>query len=376
MIYTTPDYYDKFKCIADKCPDTCCAGWQIVIDEASLEKYKKIKGDYIWKVMSCVDWETGTFRQDNTKRCAFLNEQNLCDLYTNAGEESLCKTCRDYPRHIEEFEGVREITLSISCPVVAKLLMECMESVQFITIEKPEEKETEDFGDFDPFLFSILEDARKEMLGIIQNRELPIKERAMLVLAMAHDMQGRINRGAMFECEAVIEKYKTEKARNYIANYLAQKDRVAEEKLTREMFENLYKLEVLRDDWEDILHDTQNILFFTMKESYGELRRMFVVWKQEHPEIDVHLEQILVYFLFTYFPGAVYDGEVFAKAQMSVYLTWMVELIWMARWLSNGKKLCSDEMTELLYWFSREVEHSDDNLKKLDKMMEKKWILK
>ena len=91
-----------------------------------------------------------------------------------------------------------------------------------------------------------MEDARKEMLGIIQNRELPIKERAMLVLAMAHDMQGRINRGAMFECEAVIEKYKTEKARNYIANYLAQKDRVAEEKLTREMFENPAHPSVIR----------------------------------------------------------------------------------------------------------------------------------
>lgn len=376
MIYTTPDYYDKFKCIADKCPDTCCAGWQIVIDEDSLEKYKKVKGDYIWKVMSCVDWETSTFRQDNVKRCAFLNEQNLCDLYTNAGEESLCKTCRDYPRHIEEFEGVREITLSMSCPVVAKLLMECMEPVQFITVEKPEEEEQEDFGDFDPFLFSILDDARKEMIAVTQNRELPIKVRAMLVLAMAHDMQGRINKEVMFECETVIEKYKTEKARNYITNYLAQKDRITEEKLTREMFEKLYKLEVLRDDWKDILHNTQNMLFFTMQESYGDLRKSFVAWKQEHPEIDIHLEQIFVYFLFTYFPGAVYDGEVFSKAQMSVYLTWMVELIWMARWLSNGKKLCFEEMTELLYRFSREVEHSDDNLKKLDKMMEKKWILK
>lgn len=376
MIYTTPDYYDKFKCIADKCEDTCCAGWQIVIDEASMEKYKKIKGDYIWKVMGCVDWETGTFRQDNAKRCAFLNEQNLCDLYTNAGEDSLCKTCRDYPRHIEEFEGVREISLSVSCPEVARILMERQTPVVYNTIENAEEKETEDFGDFDPFLFSILEDARKEMLSIAQNRELSIKNRATHILAMAHDMQGRINRGAMFECEAVIEKYKTEKARNYITNYLAQKDRTIEEKLTREMFEKLYKLEVLRDDWKDVLHNTHNMLFFTMKESYGELRKIFVDWKQEHPEIDTHLEQIFVYFLFTYFPGAVYDGEIFAKAQMSVYLTWMVELLWMARWLSNGKQLRVEEMTELLYHFSREVEHSDDNLKKIDKMMEKNWILK
>ena len=376
MIYTTPDYYDKFKCIADKCPDTCCAGWQIVIDEESLEKYKKIKGDYIWKVMSCVDWEDGVFRQDNAKRCAFLNENNLCDLYTNAGEESLCKTCREYPRHTEEFEGVREITLSISCPEVAKMLMERMEPVQFVSVEKSLEEENEDFGDFDPFLFSILEDARSQMLQISQNRALPIQNRAMLVLGMAHDMQGRINRGEMFACDAVIEKYKTEKAETYIHNYLAQKDSAEEETLTKKMFEKLYKLEVLREDWIEILHKTQNMLFFTMQESYAQLRKEFKEWKKDNPEIDVHLEQVLVYFLFTYFPGAVYDGEVFAKAQMSVYLTWMVELLWMARWLSNGKQICLEEMTDLLYRFSREVEHSDVNLKKIDRIMEKKWILK
>lgn len=376
MIYTTPDYYDKFKCIADKCEDTCCAGWQIVIDEASLKKYKKLKGDYIWKVMSCVDWETGTFRQDNDKRCAFLNDKNLCDLYTNAGEESLCKTCRDYPRHIEEFEGVREITLSISCPVVAKMLMERMDPVEYITTEKPEEEETEDFGDFDPFLFSILEDARKEMITIIQNRNLPIKDRAVLVLAMAHDMQGRINRSDMFECFSVIEKYMNENAQNYIHNYLAQKDRVTEENLTRKMFDILYKFEVLRGDWNETLHKTQDMLFFTMREGYAELRKEFVDWKEKNPEIDIHLEQIFVYFLFTYFPGAVYDGQIFAKAQMSVYLTWMVELLWMARWISNGKQLKLEEMIQLLYCFSREVEHSDENLVKIDKISSKKWILK
>lgn len=375
MIYTTPDYYEKFKCIADKCEDTCCAGWQIVIDEESLEKYKKIKGDYIWKVMSCVDWEEGVFRQDKAKRCAFLNEKNLCDLYTNAGEESLCKTCREYPRHTEEFDGVREITLSISCPVVAKMLMERLDPVQFITVEKPEEEEKEDFGDFDPFLFSILEDARKELIEIIQNREIPIKERAVLVLAMAHDMQGRINRSDMFDCSNVIEKYKTEKARVYIHNYLAQKNRVTEENLTRDMFDKLYELELLRDDWDEVLHKTQDMLFFTLQESYAKLRKDFVDWKKENPDIDIHLEQILVYFLFTYFPGAVYDGLVFAKVQMAVYCTWMIELLWMAKWLSGGKSITIEEMTRLAYRFSREVEHSDSNLMKLDKMMEKKWLL-
>lgn len=375
MIYATPDYYEKFKCIAGNCPDTCCAGWQIVIDEETIKKYQNFKGDYVWKVMARVDWETETFRQDKAKRCAFLNKANLCDLYTNAGEAYLCKTCREYPRHTEEFEGVREITLSISCPEVARILMEQMEPVKFVIEEKEEIEETEDFSDFDPFLFSILEDARKEMIDILQDRTLALKERVMLVLGMAHDMQGRINRSDMFACSDVITKYTTEKARVFVKRHLAQKSLEEEEILTKEMFGKLYKLEVLREDWEDVLHKTQNTLFFTMQESYGELREAFEQYKKEHADIDIHLEQILVYFLFTYFPGAVYDGMVFAKAQMAVYCTWMVELLWMTDWLLNGKILDKERMTELLYRFSREVEHSDENLTKLDKIMEKKYLL-
>ena len=33
MEITRPDYYKDFSCIAGACPDTCCAGWQIMIDE-------------------------------------------------------------------------------------------------------------------------------------------------------------------------------------------------------------------------------------------------------------------------------------------------------------------------------------------------------
>ena len=33
MDYLYPDYYRDFHCIASACEDTCCAGWQIAIDE-------------------------------------------------------------------------------------------------------------------------------------------------------------------------------------------------------------------------------------------------------------------------------------------------------------------------------------------------------
>ena len=91
MLYTIPDYYKEFACIADKCEDTCCAGWQIVIDKETLKKYTKVKGDYRKHLWTSIDWFQKSFKQDKDKRCAFLNEKNLCDLYLSQGEEGFCK---------------------------------------------------------------------------------------------------------------------------------------------------------------------------------------------------------------------------------------------------------------------------------------------
>lgn len=371
MLYTIPDYYKEFQCIADKCEDTCCAGWQIVIDDKALAKYKKIRGKFGWRMLRSVNWREGTFCQDKDKRCAFLNDENLCDLYINKGEKSLCKTCRMYPRHIEEFEGLREITLSISCPEVARILMERETPVTFLTYEKEGEEEYEDF---DPFFFSILEDARAEMIQILQNRELPVEQRVVLVLGMAHDMQGRINRQEMFSCMDVIEKYSGETAVEFVREFLAQEANEAA-LLSEAMFGKLYDLEMLKETWYVLLKETEQILYGKGVTGYTKLAREFADWKKAHPEMDIHLEQLLVYFLFTYFPGAVYDGEVYAKAQMAVFCTWMIHELWMARWVQNEKALELDEMIDLVYRFSREVEHSDENLKRVDEMMRKKWML-
>ena len=53
MLYTRPDYYKEFTCTAEQCEDTCCAGWQIVIDSASMKK--------------CVQKETSPFHTLDSK---------------------------------------------------------------------------------------------------------------------------------------------------------------------------------------------------------------------------------------------------------------------------------------------------------------------
>ena len=210
MLYTIPDYYHEFSCIAGKCEDTCCAGWQIVADEAALKKYKKVTGSFRKRLRRSINWKEGTFKQDKNKRCAFLNDENLCDMYTALGEKSLCRTCKMYPRHVEEFEDVREMTLSVSCPEVARILLGKKEPVRFLTYESNKEEE---YDDFDPFLYSKLVDARKVMIDILQDRDKKLDLRVGLVLAIAHDLQVRIKREDIFSIDDVFEN--TRQRRQY-----------------------------------------------------------------------------------------------------------------------------------------------------------------
>ena len=117
MEITRPDYYKEFSCIAGACPDTCCAGWQIVIDEDSLERYGNEKSEFGKRLRNSIDWEEECFYQNN-RRCAFLNDENLCDLYKELGPDSLCDTCRLYPRHTESMR----VCVNYPCPFPARKL--------------------------------------------------------------------------------------------------------------------------------------------------------------------------------------------------------------------------------------------------------------
>lgn len=368
MLYTIPDYYQKFHCIAGDCEETCCAGWQIVADPASLKRYRREKGPYRNTLKEKIDWKNSCFKQDEDRRCAFLNKDNLCEMYINIGEKSLCRTCTRYPRHIEEFEDSREITLSVSCPEVARILMSHLEPVTFQTVEKEGEEEYEDF---DPFLFDKLLDAREVLYRILQNRALPVKIRMGLSYGLVRDFQRRINHEDLFSTDGVLEKYQKPAARAFVE----KKTKAAEAEnaylFIKEMFHKLFQLELLREDWGLLLLETEKRLFLDMDAgTYRTLTEEFLQWMEEHDmHWEIRKEQLLVYFVSTYFCGAVYDGEALSKMQMALLSVDFVEELLKAKWLRNEKSLDDEELVELVYRYSREVEHSDYNLKKLEEMM-------
>lgn len=366
MQYSIPDYYKEFTCLADACEDTCCAGWQIVVDKKSLKKYKEEKSDYRKVLKRGVDFKNETFRQDENKRCAFLNDSNLCEMYLHLGPESLCKTCRMYPRHVEEFENVREITLSVSCPEVARILLSKQEPVTFLTREKEGEEEYEDF---DPFLYSQLVEARDVIRGILQDRSKRIEVRALLVLGLAHDMQVRIQRGELFACEEVWRKYQGHGAETF-----------TEEKIegfingigkryacSQKLYDRLCRLELLRDEWDRQLCEAGLVLYGSGRKSYDILQKDFERWLAKS-DLDwtIQCEQLLVYFIDTYFCGGVYDGCVFDKVNMSVASVFLIYEMLAAEWEKQSRHLKFSDVVNVVYQFSREIEHSDINIRQME----------
>ena len=83
---------------------------------------------------------------------------------------------------------------------------------------------------------------------------------------------------------------------------------------------------------------------------------------------EIQKEQLLVYFVSTYFCGAVYDGQVFSKMKMALLSAEAIGEILKARWLKNGRQLDEEDVIDVVYRYSREVEHSDENLKKIEKL--------
>ncbi len=369
MIYTYPDYYKKFNCIADRCPDTCCGKWQIVIDEDSLENYEDYKGEYRDELRRKVNWKEGVFRHGRSGKCAFLRDDLLCDMYIHMGKDSLCTTCREYPRHTEEFENVREISLSLSCPEVARMLMNTTDKVTFVS---DEDDEDEVYDEFDYFLYSNLEDIREEILSILQDRSEDISSRIERVLQIGTSAQRHYDDGDLVMWSDLGEQDKPQLGRKSDTQ-----DGHEEYMLLQRQFMFLLEdLELLYDDWDDVLIESQMLLFGAGEKKFVENREKFEAWWRDNSErsvdgeshisMEVFVEQIIVYFISIYLLGAVYDGNIDGKVNACVGHAVELYMLLMARWLKNGGDLAMDDLIELAYRYSREIEHSDENLEQVE----------
>ena len=119
--------YKFFCCLAGECPSTCCAGWRIVVDKKDVRRFEELNPEWLRKdILSNLLRKDEQYYFKNRKdgSCAMLDSDGLCRIQRNTSEETLCNTCRKYPRLIREEDTKLYLSMAASCPVIARYLLQ------------------------------------------------------------------------------------------------------------------------------------------------------------------------------------------------------------------------------------------------------------
>lgn len=369
MILRVPEYYDEFSCIASRCKDSCCAGWEIDIDDESYEYYRSVEGafgDRLRESMFVAEDGGYRFKLKGPKRCAMLNDNNLCDLYTALGEEALCEVCTEYPRFSLVYGQVEQKALSLSCEEVGRILFGRTEPEQLIDIELPGDCEDDEE---DPQYVAFMEWVQKEAVAILQNREWSITERTREFLAWCDRVQTIINYSQAKDDLSILEAWKNQDADREIREW-EQKNIEGKEKPARNLsyedfcdrFEIFLDMEELDEEWINTKAEFEQIYH---EDTY---ERLLLAYLNSKDYSELGYEHLLVYFVYRYLMNAVYDYDILSYAKMIVVATLVVRDMDAARFQRNGGSFTMFDRIDVARIFSKEVEHSEGNAEDLKEM--------
>lgn len=417
MRYRTVSYYGEFHCIGGSCEDSCCEHWEIDLDEASLKLYMKQKGEFGKRLRDCTRVRDRQFILNGT-RCPFLNPDNLCDIYLEMGEESLCRTCTNFPRHIEEYDDLKEVSLTMSCPEASRIMLAKQEKMRFVCREgtdaeyglKPEAQthplafwKKGKGNRLDKPLFDALQPAREYLYSVLQDRRMGIRERASVLLMLAAEFQewidekqyGRITERirTLQETGSFPEYDKAALENRFAGSRLTEepasgwkadsehaadmepsekdtaadmkplrKDVVGREQWTKEVLNMYQGLETIREEWKKLLADGMKLLYGLSEAEYRLAWQEFSAYYRQR---EYELEHILVYYVFQYFLGAAYDHDVLTRVKFAVVSLLVIMELDLAVWLQKGKQFTYEDQVMVAHAYSKEVEHSYDNFEAL-----------
>lgn len=236
MLVRFPAYYGDFRCLAGACPDSCCAGWDILVDADAHELYRTLSGAVADRLRQnlTVDEDGQTMMAMVDGRCPMWRQDGLCDLQLNYGEAALCQVCREFPRIRQDYGSFTEYLLELSCPEAARLILDSPIRAM-VTQEAPGGDEP----DYDAALMTRLLETRGAALALLAQESRTPAQALSLVLLYAHHVQAAID-GAddrVFDPRTALET----------ANRLGSK---GDFRLLAGFYQNL---EILTPDWRQLL---------------------------------------------------------------------------------------------------------------------------
>ena len=186
MKLRTPTYFNEFHCIADKCKDCCCIGWEIDIDKKSADFYKNVSGEFGEKLRKSIDFGSPShFALNDKNRCPLLNNKNLCEVYIQLGEDKMCDIRTEHRRYYEWFNNLKEGGIGLCCEEAGRIILS--QKKPFTTIEK--EIPFEDADTYDMELFNYLLNCRSKIISHIENTEKNFNLKIRNILWYAYTIQ-------------------------------------------------------------------------------------------------------------------------------------------------------------------------------------------
>lgn len=304
MKIIAPDYYKDFTCIADKCRHSCCIGWEIDVDSDTFNYYKSVSVDFGKRLMQNISVSENTycFKLTDNERCPFLNDNNLCDIIINLGEDKLCKICADHPRYRNFFSGHTETGLGLCCEEAAHLILSRKEKTTLITLN--DDGRSEQYDEYEERFFSF----RDKLFEIITDRTKPLINRVSDVL-------------------------------NFCGISFAAK--------TPQKWADIYmSFEILDKMWS------------------GKLAGLRALTKVPSiplpPELETAAEQLLIYFIYRHTADSLYDGRLKERAAFAVHALYIIYSLCAAE-----NRLCLTDFIDVARMYSTEIEYSQKNINSL-----------
>lgn len=313
-----PGFYFKFQCLASKCSDTCCAGWEIEIDEKTETLYKNISGDFGNKLKANI--ENGQFKLLPDERCPFLTPNNLCEIYSNLGKNSLCAICKEHPRFKEWFGDYMEQGLGLCCEEAIRLLLN-ETSLEFITYNSDEEIIS--LADEEIFFRDKILNHREKIFSILKNRSMDFKERLITVF---HE----------------VKSFEEENFRLLLKNNSSE--------------ENDFSITL--SHWVKILGETES-LGKSWDKVLGAIQTKTISnISSQSVFSDVEKENIVIYLLFRYYAKTLYEGNFSEKFKFALFFLIILENF--ANELAYDS--VGDTKINAIKMLSKQLEYSENNL--------------
>ena len=202
MLISKPSYYDSFRCIASRCPDSCCKEWEVQVDDAAAAYYRAVPGALGDRLRQVLREEDGcSVMTIENGRCPMWREDGLCRIQAELGEDALCQVCRDFPRLRHDYGDFVELGLELSCPEAARILFSApVLPPVFEEISGGEEPE------YDTEAMASLKASRNIALSLLE-ADFSVNQRLALLLLYGYQAQEELDGQdpRRFDCAAALE---------------------------------------------------------------------------------------------------------------------------------------------------------------------------